>query len=71
MKTRHNGQVSFNLRSGYEKRLYEHAYKPEHGEFSKYIKRLIERDINGVAASFNTPVIDSIEISDDDVGGFL
>ncbi|SER86951.1 hypothetical protein SAMN05518872_102412 [Psychrobacillus sp. OK032] len=70
-KTRHNGQVSFNLRSLYERRLYEHAYKPEHGEFSKYIKRLIERDINGVAASFNAPVNDSIEISDDDVGGFL
>jgi len=69
--TRHNGQVSFNLKSRYEKRLHEHAYKPEHGEFSKYIKRLIERDLNGIVPVVNTPVAVGIEIDDDDVGGFL
>lgn len=44
--TRKIGQVSFNLRDGYESRLYAHASKTEHGEFSKYIKRLIERDMS-------------------------
>ena len=70
-KARHNGQVSFNLRSGYEKRLYEHAYKPEHGEFSKYIKRLIERDINGMVPVISPHVTTAVEISDDDAGDFL
>lgn len=43
-KDRHVGQISFNLRDCYEKELFNHAYKAEHGEFSKYIKRLIDRD---------------------------
>lgn len=47
MKDRHIGQVSFNLMDGYEKELFKYAYKEEHGEFSKYVKRLIERDREG------------------------
>lgn len=50
MKARHIGQVSFNLRDGYESRLYEYATRTDHGEFSKYIKRLIERDMSGNVA---------------------
>lgn len=47
MKERHIGQVSFNLLNDYEKGLFIHASKKEHGGFSQYIKRLIERDREG------------------------
>ncbi|QIG62549.1 hypothetical protein [Sporosarcina phage Lietuvens] len=33
----------------YERGLLEYASKPEHGAFSGYIKRLIERDRAGIA----------------------
>lgn len=45
MKERHIGQVSFNLLDEYEKELFKHATKEVNGKFSKYIKRLIERDL--------------------------
>ena len=62
--TRKIGQVSFNLRDGYESRLYAHASKTEHGEFSKYIKRLIERDMTQVVTRVPTEVItDDYEVS--------
>lgn len=62
--TRKIGQVSFNLRDGYESRLYAHASKPEHGEFSKYVKRLIERDMTQVVTRVPTEVItDDYEVS--------
>lgn len=65
--TRKIGQVSFNLRDGYESRLYAHASKTEHGEFSKYIKRLIERDLTRVVTRVPTE-----EITDDfEVSSFL
>ncbi|KQL37102.1 hypothetical protein [Psychrobacillus sp. FJAT-21963] len=47
MKDRHIGQVSFNLLDEYEIGLLKHATKIENGKFSKYIKRLIERDREG------------------------
>ena len=62
MKARHIGQVSFNLRDGFEMRLYEYAYKTEHGEFSKYVKRLIERDMTQARA----PTV-AVEIAEMDV----
>lgn len=62
--TRKIGQVSFNLRDGYESRLYAHASKTEHGEFSKYIKRLIERDMTQVVTRVPTEVVtDDFEVS--------
>lgn len=71
MKARHNGQVSFNLRDGFERRLYEHARKPDHGEFSKYIKRLIERDLRAEDASL-TPQAGARETAEDiEVSAFL
>lgn len=68
MKARHNGQVSFNLRSAYESRLYEHATKAEHGEFSKYVKRLIDRDLNSAP---NVPIVGRADVEDVDVTAFL
>lgn len=68
MTERRVGQVSFNLRSGYERRLYEHANKTEHGEFSKYVKRLIDRDLNGLA---NVPSVAMVDVEDVDVTTFL
>lgn len=47
MKERHIGQVSFNLLDEYEVGLLAHASKKEHGRFSQYIKRLIDRDRQG------------------------
>lgn len=62
--TRKIGQVSFNLRDGFESRLYAHASKTEHGEFSKYIKRLIERDMSQVVTRVPAEVItDDYEVS--------
>lgn len=69
--TRKIGQVSFNLRDGYESRLYAHASKTEHGEFSKYIKRLIERDLTQStthATIASKSVSDELEI---DASSFL
>lgn len=40
--------------SDYEQGLLEFATKPEHGPFSVYVKRLIERDRAGIVAV--TPV---------------
>ncbi len=37
-------QVSFNLAEEHERKLFEHT---EERVFSKYVKRLIDRDING------------------------
>lgn len=47
MKERHIGQVSFNLFDEYEKGLWDFANQKEHGRFSQYIKRLIEKDRSG------------------------
>lgn len=68
MKARHIGQVSFNLRDGYESRLYEYATRTDHGEFSKYIKRLIERDMSGSPAQAITV---KEAVNDVDVNEFL
>ena len=69
MKARHVGQVSFNLRDGFEARLYEYAYKTEHGDFSRYIKRLIERDMSQARAPSVT--VEVAEIVDVDASSFL
>lgn len=76
MRSREVGQVSFNMRDGYERRLYEHAHKTEHGEFSKYIKRLIERDLMQSMTQVVTPATakltaSSFDVNDEDVGAFL
>ncbi|MEK4025757.1 hypothetical protein [Sporosarcina sp. FSL W7-1283] len=44
-KTRQPKSVSFNLTSIYEVGLLNYAEDPKHGDFSKYIKRLIDRDM--------------------------
>lgn len=69
--TRKNGQVSFNLRSAYESRLYAHATKTEHGEFSKYVKRLIDRDLRAEDASLTPQANDRETAEDIDVTTFL
>lgn len=66
--TRKIGQVSFNLRDGYESRLYAHASKTEHGEFSKYIKRLIERDMTQLMPARPSELVEKEEF---DVTSFL
>lgn len=43
-KKREVGQVSFSMIDSYEKGLWDHSAKQ--GAFSKYVKRLIDRDIN-------------------------
>jgi hypothetical protein len=70
--TRKIGQVSFNLRDGYESRLYAHASKTEHGEFSKYIKRLIERDMSQLMPARPPQLITKMETEAEfDVTSFL
>lgn len=71
MTERRVGQVSFNLRSAYESRLYEHATKTEHGEFSKYVKRLIDRDLRAEDASLTSQVNARAGVVDVDVTTFL
>ena len=66
--TRKIGQVSFNLRDGFESRLYAHASKTEHGEFSKYIKRLIERDMTQLMPARPPELVEKEEF---DVTSFL
>lgn len=49
MKTNHsiiNKGVSFNLYDPDQKKMYDHAMK--RSNFSAYVKRLIQRDIEGV-----------------------
>lgn len=73
MKERHIGQVSFNLVDEYERNLYEHAIKKEHGKFSQYIKRLIERDREGVKVNYHVLPQDSADDKEDvnAAGSFL
>ena len=71
MTERRVGQVSFNLRSGYEKRLYEHATKTEHGEFSKYVKRLIDRDLRAEDTSLTSQITARATVEDVDINAFL
>lgn len=48
MKHRKNKTVSFKLSDAYEKKLLAYAESvDEHGDYSKYIKRLIGRDMEG------------------------
>lgn len=47
--------VSFSLTDPFEKQLYSYALK--HGAFSKYIKRLIQGDMERGAATKKAPVV--------------
>lgn len=69
--TRKVGQVSFNLRSAYECGLYAHATKSEHGEFSKYVKRLIDRDLRAEDASLTSQITARAVVEEIDVTTFL
>lgn len=69
--TRKTGQVSFNLRSAYESRLYAHATKTEHGEFSKYVKRLIDRDLRAEDAPLTSQITARATVEEIDVTTFL
>lgn len=69
--TRKIGQVSFNLRSAYESRLYAHATKTEHGEFSKYVKRLIDRDLRAEDTSLTSQITARATVEEIDVTSFL
>ena len=63
MKKRHVGQVSFTLSNTYEQKLMEFALRPEHGPFSQYVKRLIERDRSGQLSVQGNPNNPMIELS--------
>lgn len=39
--------VSFSKKDEYEKKLHEFAKRPDHGAFSKYVKRLISMHMEG------------------------
>lgn len=69
--TRKIGQVSFNLRSAYESRLYAHATKTEHGEFSKYVKRLIDRDLRAEDTPLTSQITARATVEEIDVTTFL
>lgn len=47
MKHRKNKSVSFRLVDAYERELLAWAESNERGDYSKYIKRLISRDMEG------------------------
>lgn len=73
MKNRHIGQVSFNS-GAYESGLWEYATQEEHGEFSRYVKRLIERDRQEKRSNF-IAIPSSLSLEEDEdiraAGGFL
>lgn len=62
--------VSFDLKDGFEKDLLQHAEKK--GKFSKYIKRLIQKDREGGVAIAAAP-IDQVpdNYNQDAMAGFL
>jgi len=71
--------ISFKLTDGYEMRLLDYAEKESNGDFSKYIKRLISRDMelhermssppmNGIPSPATIEVMKPIE---QDFSGFL
>jgi len=53
MKKREIGQVSFNMTDDFERGLWEHAVKKG---FSKYVKRLIDRDMNNTPIPMSTTI---------------
>lgn len=67
--------VSFSLVSEYDARLLEYAEDPARGNFSQYVKRLIDADMNKTAQSVAAvPVRPAPVIEKDDVdamSGFL
>lgn len=52
---RKNKSTSFSLNDDYDLKLLKHAEQKENGNFSRYIKRLIMRDMEG--GNFNNNVI--------------
>lgn len=67
-------QVTFNVRDPEQRRAYEHAYSKTNS--SGYIKRLIDRDMTGIASATSTtqtfiPVNQSEDNYEFDVGGFV
>lgn len=79
-KTRQPKSVSFNLTSAYEIGLLNHAEDPNHGDFSKYVKRLIHDDMRGgqrvevpiaEIASLSKQVDNSTDEDTDTMSGFL
>lgn len=65
--------ISFNLEDAYEKALYEHAMKEMF--FSRYVKRLIDRDRNGELVQQAAPaVVDqpkAVKVSKSKASAFL
>jgi hypothetical protein len=54
--------VSFNIDERYEQKLYNFAM--EQGSFSKYVKRLIQMDMEGIK-TYNNPAPKVIQINED------
>lgn len=73
-KTRQNKSISFKLTDAYELRLLTWAESDEHGDYSKYIKRLIGRDMEGQTRSTVTPIdveVPVYEKTQGDFSGFI
>lgn len=76
MKNRKNKSVSFRLVDEYEKSLLAWAESKERGDYSKYIKRLISRDMEGEGYVKSDPInsvpsIITIENVTEDFSSFI
>jgi len=51
-------KVNFNLEDEYEVRLMDHALRQ--GKFSKYVKRIIGRDMEGTVQNISSPSVQEV-----------
>ena len=70
MKRRRNKSISFRLLDAYEERLLMWAESDERGDFSKYIKRLIGRDMEGQSRPPAATVSITAPIREESLGDF-
>jgi hypothetical protein len=50
--------VSFNMEDPFEYKLF--LFAMQQGAFSKYVKRLIQRDMDGVSAPISKPIQEQV-----------
>ncbi|GIP25494.1 hypothetical protein J23TS9_06240 [Paenibacillus sp. J23TS9] len=63
-------QVTFNVLDPDQQRLYEHVYGKINS--SGYLKRLIQRDLDGVMFNVGGTVAEALSTDDDfNLGGFI
>lgn len=68
---RKNKSTSFKTKDAYEKRLLAWAESDERGDFSKYIKRLIGRDMDGQTTPHVYTHLVEEDVVKDDFRGFI